>query len=424
MPSDLKRKRTLTDTFIRALGKAPPGKRDEYWDMNVPGFGVRVTERGAKSFVLYARFPPSCAPARRALGDASRMRLAAARKLARGWLDLIEQGRDPKEVARTSRLEAQRAQRTTFGIVAEDWLQEVVLGKQRKGNEVASDVRRLLVVRWGSRPVAEITTLDVCDLIREVKVRAPAQARNLLGYVKRLFDWAVAQHAYGVVASPAAKLLPKDLIGRKIERKRVLTDSELRALWRAAHKMEYPYGPLFQMLALTGQRKSEVAEARWREFDLDKKLWTIPPERMKGDAAHVVPLADDVIAILAALPRFKKGDHLFSTTFGAQPVNGFSKAKARLDKAMAAELGGEVDSFVIHDIRRSMRTGLSALPIPDRVRELVIAHAQPGLYKVYDLHAYEIEKRHALALWAARLRSIVEPPRPTENLLHFRGMGG
>lgn len=306
MPTDPKRKRTLTETFVRALQPAPAGKRDEYWDTKVPGFGVRITDRGAKSFVLYARFPPSRVPARRALGDASRMGLAAARQLAREWLVLIEQGRDPKVVARKSRLEAQRAQRTTFRVVAEDWLQEVVLGKQRKGDEVASDVRRLLVVRWGNKPIAEITTLEVRDLIKEVKARAPAQARNLLGYVKRLFDWAVAQHAYGLEASPAAKLLPKNLIGRKVERQRVLTDVELRALWQAVDKLAYPYGPLFQMLALTGQRKSEVAEARWREFDLDKQLWTIPPERMKGDGAHVVPLVDDVIAILAVLPGSRR----------------------------------------------------------------------------------------------------------------------
>ena len=201
-------------------------------------------------------------------------------------------------------------------------------------------------------------------------------------------------------------------------RQRVLTDVELRALWRAAEKLGYPYGDLFRLLAITGQRKSEVAEARWREFDLSQKLWTIPPERMKGDAAHEVPLTDDAIAILEALPRFNNGDYVFSTTFGAKPVNGFSKAKVNLDRAMAAELGDAVDPFVIHDIRRSMRTGLSALPIPNNVRELVIAHAQPGLHKVYDQHSYQQEKRHALNLWAARLRTIVDPPSDNVRQLH------
>ena len=283
-----------------------------------------------------------------------------------------------------------------------------MLGRQRKGDEVARDVRREFIPRWGLKPVTEMTPLDVRDLIREVKLRAPAQARNLFGYAQRLFDWAVNQHAYGLEASPVERLRAKDLLGRKVMRQRVLTDPELRALWRGADSLAYPYGPLFQLLALTGQRKSEVAEARWREFDIGNKLWTIPPERMKSDAAHVVPLVDEAIAILESLPRFRSGDFLFSTKYGASPCNGFSKAKQHLDAAMATELGGEVEPFVIHDIRRTMRTGLSALPIPDRVRELVIAHAQPGLHKIYDQYAYLDEKRHALALWTARLRSIVD----------------
>ena len=145
---------------------------------------------------------------------------------------------------------------------------------------------------------------------------------------------------------------------------------------------------------------------------------------MKADAAHVVPLSDDVIDILKSLPRFKKGDHLFSTTFGVRAVNGFSKAKVRLDRRMLRSwraLGrargedrreAKIEPWVIHDIRRTMRTGLSALPMSDLVRELVIAHTKPGLHKVYDQHAYLDEKRHAFDLWAARLRNIVEPPPP------------
>ena len=232
--------------------------------------------------------------------------------------------------------------------------------------------------------------------------------------------WAEGQHAYGLTASPAERLRPKDLTGKKTARQRVLDDAELRALWRAAERTPYPYGPVYLMLALTGQRKSEVAEARWREFDIQKKLWTIPAERMKMDAPHIVPLSDDVIAILKILPKFKQGDHLFSTTFGAKPVNGFSKAKARLDKSMHDEMGAEPVHWTIHDIRRTMRTGLSALPIADLVRELVIAHAQQGLHKVYDQHSYLDEKRRALDLWAARLMSILDRRPAATNLLQFR----
>jgi integrase len=141
---------------------------------------------------------------------------------------------------------------------------------------------------------------------------------------------------------------------------------------------------------------------------------------MKADAAHVVPLSDDAVAILKSLPTFKKGDHVFSTTFGVKAVNGFAKTKVRLDKALLAELRGAADDdkrqkiklepFVLHDLRRTMRTGLSALPVPDLVRELVIAHTKPGLHKVYDQYAYLDEKRRALDLWAVRLRSIITSP--------------
>ena len=194
---------------------------------------------------------------------------------------------------------------------------------------------------------------------------------------------------------------PKDLVGRLALRSRILNDAELCALWRTTERLGYPYGPIFCLLAITGQRKSEVSEAQWPEFDLDKKLWTIPAERMKADAPHVVPLSDPAIELLASLPRFKKGNFIFSTTFGETPVNGFSKAKKRLDKLMAMELGGPPPEFVIHDIRRTVRTGLSALPIPDLVRELVIAHAKPGLHKVYDQHAY-IEKNAGRSTYGLR----------------------
>jgi integrase len=106
------------------------------------------------------------------------------------------------------------------------------------------------------------------------------------------------------------------------------------------------------------------------------------------------------------LPRWAGGDFVFSTTAGTKPINGFSKAKTRIDK-----LSG-VAGWKIHDLRRTMRTHLSALPVQDLVRELVIAHAKPGLHKVYDQHAYQDEKRHCLELWEKRLAPIVEPPPP------------
>ena len=214
-------------------------------------------------------------------------------------------------------------------------------------------------------------------------------------------------------SSPCDRLKPADLIGRKEARSRVLDDRELKALWHASEALGYPYGDLLRLLAITGQRKSECAEAPWDEFDLDGKLWAIPAARMKADAPHVVPLSDMAIEVLQGLRRFRAGNFLFSTTYGANPVNGFSKAKARLDRAMADALGAAPAPFVLHDIRRTVRTRMSALPISSDVAELIIAHARPGLRRVYDLYAFEAEKRCALDLWAGKLATIVsERPKP------------
>src|SRR5262249_47504028 len=171
--------------------------------------------------------------------------------------------------------------------------------------------------------------------------------------------------------------------------------------------IDYPFGPLVRLLALTGQRRSDVSEARWLEFDLVKKLWIIPAERYKTDAPHVVPLCDEAVAILENLPRLPRRDHRVRTTFGLYPVSGFSKLKERFDKLLEGKMAGP---WILHDVRRTVRTNLSALPIADNVRELVIGHAQPGLHAVYDQYSFLPEKTKALTLWAARLRAIVSPP--------------
>jgi integrase len=337
------------------------------------------------------------------------MTLERARETARDWLSLIKRGIDPQVELARQRQAAQRRQENSFSAVAEEYIKRKV-SSTRKAAVVQRELRREFIKPWGARPITEITQHDVVAIIDEVVDRgAPYQAHNLLGHVRTLFNWAIARGVYGLDRSPCDRLKPSAVIGKKLARQRVLNDDEIRALWAATDTMGYPYGPLFRLLLITGQRKSEVAEATWSEFDLAKKLWAIPPERMKGDAAHVVPLSAEAIAVIAGLPQFKKPNYLFSTTFGKKAVNGFSKAKDRLDREMLGHLSGAPPNWVLHDIRRTMRTGLSALPIPDLVRELVIAHTKPGLHKVYDQHSYLDEKRHALDLWAAKLRSIIEP---------------
>jgi integrase len=413
-------KTTLNDRSLKAAKPAPKGKTYDKMDTLVPGFGVRVSDKGRKTFILVARYPGSSNPTRRALGEYGALTLEKARERARDWIEMLRRGVDPREDKERQQLAEQRNRENSFLAVAEEFIRLAVIGpdpdkpKQRKGREMRREIENEFISRWGSRPITDITARDVVAVLDEAVARgAPYQAHNLLGHIRRLFNWAIGRHIYGLDKSPCDRMKSKDVIGPKLSRTRVLSDAELRALWAATERMGYPYAPLYRMLALTGMRKSEVAEARWSEFDLDRKLWTIPAERMKGKnevaRPHHVPLTDEVIAILNGLPRFKSGDHLFSTSFGVKPVNNFVKAEASLDRAMLAELD-KLDPFVIHDIRRTMRTGLSALSVRPDVAELVIAHALPGIRGVYDKYSFEGEKRHALELWAARLRDVVQPP--------------
>lgn len=437
-------RQTLKDRTLRNLKPAPKGERYELLDAIVPGLGIRVTDTGKKTFFLQARYPgPRRAkdeegaplpgrrpPTRRALGEYGAISLEEARQKARGWLEVLQRGVDPSLAELEARRAAERQALATFESVAEAFIEHIERDGQRKADVVARELRKEFIPVWRDRPITSVTADDVTDVIDAVVARgAPYSAHNHLSNVRRLFNWAIARRRYGLDHSPCDRMRPKEVIGKKASRTRILNDNEIRAFWRAATAMEYPYGPLFKLLLVTIQRKSEIADAVRSERNLNRALLEIPAERMKMGAGHVVPLSPLAVEIFSSLPEFE-GKYLFTTTFGEKPVDGFSKAKKRLDALMllelgkvAAEAGGDADKvrlqpFVLHDLRRTGRTALSSLPISDIVRELVIAHAKPGLHKVYDQYAYLEEKRQALELWSNKLQSIIEP-RPS-NVLPFK----
>jgi integrase len=411
-------KRTLTDRAIKTLKPAKPGTLYDLMDALVPGFGVRVSETGRRTFILVARFPGSRNPTRRALGQYGALTLEQARSKARNWIELIRRGTDPKVQEERARREELRKQQTTFEAVAEDFIERHVKG-QRRAKDTEREIRKELISRWKTRPISEIARDDVVRLIEEIADRpAPYLSHIVLGHIRSLFNWAINRGTYGLENSPCDRVKPATLIGPKLPRQRVLQDPELASLWRASETLGYPFGPLYRLLLLTGARKGELAGARWREFDLGKKIWTVPPERFKSNATHLVALSEQAAVIIEALPRFTKGDHLFSTMFGEKPVSGFSKAKARLDKMMTEDMGSALAPWVIHDIRRTVRTRLASLRVSDMVAEMVIGHGRRGLQRVYDQHGYEAEMREALELWAGRLRDIVSPA--PENVVELR----
>jgi Arm DNA-binding domain/Phage integrase central domain len=237
-------KEKLTDLKVKALKPAPAGRRYEVLDAVVPGLGVRVTDKGQRTFVLIARYPGSRNPTRRALGEYPKITLEKARDKARQWLELLAQGIDPRQVENEAK-EAARVRRAhTFGVVAESYI-EKRLRKQRQGRATEREIRKELISRWQDRPITSITKADVIAMVEEIAARAPRQAHNMFGRLCTLMNWAVERDVYGLAVSPCDRVRPSRLIGPKAIRQRVLDDDELRALWDATRSGEgpaYPYG--------------------------------------------------------------------------------------------------------------------------------------------------------------------------------------
>jgi integrase len=430
----------LNDRTLKALKGAPEGKTFDYWDKSFPGFAVRVSETGRKTFVLAARYPGSTAPARRKVGVYGPITLADARQKARDWLKLIEKGIDPQLEEDKQRLREQTRRKNTFAAVAEDFIAEK-LPHERSGSDAERDLRNVFIPVWGNRPITEITDLDALGVIKAKAKDAPVYARNLLALLKRFFVWAIDQRVYELQWSPCERIKPRSIFGERIPRQRKLSDAELFAFWRAVSRMPYPYGPLYRLLLLTGLRRNEVAWAKWSEFDpavvrelrkekdkrdwkaisKDKLRWTIPAERMKAKnnraRDHAVPLSAAAVAVLEELPK-TDGDYVFSTNGGKKPVWIGDKIKKDLDREMLLTLQAlakgegenprkvKLENWTNHDLRRNVRSGMSQLRIPDAVAEAVLAHTQGIIAKTYNVDDLFDQKADALGLWADHIKAL------------------
>jgi integrase len=173
-----------------------------------------------------------------------------------------------------------------------------------------------------------------------------------------------------------------------------------------------------RLLMLTGQRRTEVLAARWCEFDLRDRVWSIPRERRKaGIATHDVPLGDDVLAILRRLPRDPSSPFLFPATRGTGYYWNNALAKARLERV------SHTSGWVIHDFRRTLATRLQELGFRLEVIEDVLGHVsgtRKGVVGVYQRHRFKNEKRDALEAWAHYLRYVLGPERPRKLPLFWK----
>ncbi len=413
--------KTFTSLAIERL-RPPPTGRLELGDTTVPGLCIRVTEKGVKSWSLIYRVDGAGGLSskghilkgkqqRLTLGVWPIVDLVKAREKARDALRLASEGRDPIVLRQQELL-----QRVTNSMesVVKRFIELHAKPSTRNWHATQRMMELHVFPEWRNRPISGIRRSDVHELLDNlIKDKRVGIAREIRKHLSRIFNFAADREI--ISANPLAGMARRDL--RPVqEAGRALADWELRAIWKAAEQMEYPFGSMYKVLMLTGQRLREIADASRPEISERQKCLDIPRERYKGKRDHVVPLAPQVWDILEKLPRWNRGDFLFTTTAGECPISGFSKAKARLD-TLAQKIvqestpeGVEVKTLAayrVHDFRVTCESGMAALGVGREARDAVLGHAKPGLQKTYNKHDYLDEKRTALERWAQHVMGVV-----------------
>jgi integrase len=382
----------LTKSAIDAL---PTPKSDVvYWDAASPGFGVKVTPKGRKVFVVLYRTGGAGSRLRKyTIGPYGRVTLHQARVAAQKVFAAKLEGRDPAAEKRAAR-------RRIVADRVEDLLEAFIaqrLTQNRSGGEIARLLRREIGKTWAGRSIHEISKRDVVEVVTAIEQRgAPVAANKALKVIKTFLRWCVGR---AVLDQSPAEGVP--LPSKEVARDRVLTDNELVHIILAARKMGGPYGGIVELLALTGQRREEVGRLQWEELDLARQLWTLPKSRTKNAKVHVVHLSEQSMAVLKSTDR--KGPYVFSL-LGTKPFPGFSRAKRRLD-----QLSG-VTGWRLHDLRRTCVSGMARLGIAPHVADKILNHQSgtiSGVAAVYQRHDFFSERQDALERWGVHIAHIV-----------------
>ena len=393
----------LTDAFLRTV-KTPADGQTEYWDTLTPGFGVRVSYGGRKAFGVLTRINGKLH--RFTLGSYPKMSLSEARDQAERVIKDASKGISSKDREVEERRKVQARRRNIFQSVAEEFMTD-----HAKNLRTKDEMQRILNVdvlpSWGDKPIASITRADVKALIREKARTAPIAANRLLGVIGKIFSWALDEEI--IDASPAVRIKRP---AEENERERSLTDEEIRTLWPVFTALGYPYGHIFKLLLVTGQRRGEVGGMKWGEIDGD--AWLLPGARAKSKQGHQIPLSTLALEILETTPHL--GDHVFMSVRGLHQLKGWAGAKKRADSFVKKP----IEPWRVHDLRRTMATQMRSLGIDRLVVSKLLNHAESGITKTYDRYSADPEKAAAMERWANRLREIISGEK-SERAILLRG---
>jgi integrase len=382
----------LTKSAIDAI---PTPKSDVvYWDSGCPGFGVKVTPKGRKVFIVLYRTAGAGSKLRKyTIGPYGRVTLHQARVAAQKVFAAKLEGRDPAAEKRAAR-------RRIVADRVEDLLKTFIaqrLSQNRSGGEIARLLRREIGKTWAGRSIHEISKRDVVEVVTAIEQRgAPVAANKALKSIKTFLRWCVGR---AVLDQSPAEGVP--LPSKEVARDRVLEDNELARVILAARNIGGPYGGIVELLALTGQRREEVARLQREELDLTRQVWTLPKTRTKNAKVHVVHLSEQSLAVLKRAEQ--TGLYVFSL-LGTKPFPGFSRAKRRLD-----QLSG-VTGWRLHDLRRTCVSGMARLGIAPHVADKILNHQAgtiSGVAAVYQRHEFLAERQEALKRWGTHVARIV-----------------
>lgn len=355
----------LTDLQIRKLG-APETGQKTYFDEALPGFGVRVSQGGAKSFVVMY------GPKRRlkTIGRYPDIALADARREAkRLQADLHEPA-----------VPLHRHDPVPFPEARDRFLAD---SRGRNKPRTAADYERLLTRHFAfTEAVGDLTRAGIMKTI-ETLAATPSEQRHAFVALRTMLNWCVKR---GIIDhSPMPPMSFK-----ASTRSTVLSDGDLRAVWHRAVETGYPFGTIMQLLILTGQRRGEVAGLRrsWIQED----LVVFPEGFAKNHREHRLPLSPMARAVITAIPD--TGDLLFPARgVENRPFNGWGKSKERFDGPLHAA------PYTLHDLRRTFSSNLARLGTPIHVTERLLNHISgtvSGVAAIYNRYSYRDEMREAM----------------------------
>jgi integrase len=391
----------LTKSTLDAL--PTPRSDTVYWDATFPGFGVKVTPKGRKVFIVLYRTGGAGSKLRKyTIGPFGRVTLHQAHVAAQKVFAARLEGRDPAAEKRAAK-----------GRVLEDRVEDLLetfidqrLSKNRSVAEISRLLRREMGKLWAVRSIHEITKRDVVELISAIEQRgAPGSANKTLKSIKTFLRWCVGR---AVLDRSPAEGVP--LPAKEVARDRILDDKELAQVILAAQKIGGPYGGIVELLALTGQRREEVAGLHREELDLAQRVWTIPRARTKNAKGHIVHLSKQALDVLK---RADRRGPLVLSPLGTKTFQNFTHAKRLLD-----QLSG-VTGWRLHDLRRTCVSGMARLGVAPHIADKILNHQSgtiSGVAAVYQRHEFLAERKAALDLWGAHVAGLIKEVAPERRI--------